>query len=103
MNTRPVLVAAHIPPVFCGALAIQATAPPARDPHPPAVSCVDGTPLPIGTKLPQPGWPANVVNSGQLASRYAGSPPQSCVRQTEKVPWKIEPAVDGFGSAMTGG
>ena len=32
---------------------------------------------PIGAKLPQPGWPANVVNSGQLASRNARSPPQS--------------------------
>ena len=29
MNTRPVLVAAHIVPVFCGARSIQATAPPA--------------------------------------------------------------------------
>src|SRR5215467_6469640 len=102
MNTRPVLVAAHIPPVFCGARAIQETAPPPRVPHPAAVSCVDGTPLPIGTKSPQPVG-SSVVNSGQLASRYAGSPPQSCVRQTENEPWKIEPAVFGFGSAMTGG
>src|SRR5262245_36332211 len=102
MNTRPVLVAAHIPPVFCGAREIQPTAPPARDPQPAAVSCVDGTPLPIGTKLPQPVG-SKVVNSGQFASRQAGFPPQSCVRQTENDPWKMDPAVAGFGSAMIGG
>jgi len=38
------------------------------------------------TKSPQPGWAAEVVNSGQLASRYAWSPPQSWVRQTENDP-----------------
>src|SRR5712691_2611369 len=92
MNTRPVLVAAHMVPVFWGARAIQATAPPARLPHEAELSCVEGTPLPIGTKSPQPGWTAEVVNSGQLASRVSRSPPQSCVRQTENDPWKMVPA-----------
>ena len=49
------------------------------------------------------GFAADVVNSGQFASRNAWSPPQSCVRQTLNEPWKIEPAAAGFGSAMTGG
>src|SRR4029077_12659689 len=92
MNTRPVLVAAQMVPVFCGVRAIQATAPPARLPQAVAVSCVDGAGLPIGTKSPQPGWAADVVNSGQLASRKSRSPPQSCVRQTENDPWKMVPA-----------
>src|SRR5213593_300119 len=68
-NTRPVEVAAHIVPVFCGARAIHATAPPARVPHAAELSCVDGTPSPMITKSPQPGCAADVVNSGQLASR----------------------------------
>ena len=51
-------------------------------------------------KSPQPGWTAEVVNSGQLASKEAWLPPQSCVRQTENDPWKIEPALAlGVGSA----
>jgi len=114
MNTRPALVAAHTVPVFCGARAIHATAPPMRVmPYTGGWGgfCVTGVVSvrsvafggPIRTKLPQPGCPAKVVNSGQLASRYVGSPPQSCVRQTENDPWKIEPARAGFGSAMIGG
>src|SRR5205809_7824618 len=67
MNTRPVLVAAHIVPVFCGVRAIQATAPPARvAPH---TAEVKSEGAPMRTKSPQPGWDAAVVNSGQLAPR----------------------------------
>src|SRR2546423_12508878 len=55
------------------------------------------------TKSPHAGLAADVVNSGQFASRNAWSPPQSCVRQTLCEPWKIDPARDGFGSAMIGG
>src|SRR5438270_10572299 len=66
---RPPVVAAHIVPVFCGARAIHETAPPARVPHAAEVNRVDGSPSPITTKSPQPGWAESVVNSGQLASR----------------------------------
>src|SRR2546422_7495001 len=71
INTRPVPVAAHMVPVFCEARAIQATAPPARLPHAAEVSSVEGAPSPIFTKSPQLGAAADVVNSGQFASRYA--------------------------------
>src|SRR2546426_12740949 len=100
---RPPVVDAHIVPASCGARAIHETAPPARLPHAADVSCVEGTPSPMMTKSPQPGCVAEVVNSGQLASRNAWSPPQSWVRQTENEPWKIEPACAGFGSEMIGG
>src|SRR5438309_7764450 len=105
MKTRPVPVAAHNVPVFCGARASHATA--AADenllPHAADVSSVEGAPSPILTKSPQLGAAAEVVNSGQFASRYVCSPPQSCVRQTEKEPWKIDPATAALGSGMTGG
>src|SRR5437867_5007834 len=68
-NTRPVEVAAHIVPVFCGARAIHATAPVARVPHAALFSCVEGTPSPMITKSPQPGCAAGVATSGQFASR----------------------------------
>src|SRR4029077_7303075 len=102
-KTRPVEVAAHIVPVFCGVRAINATAPPALVPQAAAFSWVEGRPSPMMTKSPQPGWVADEVNSGQFASRVAWSPPQSWVRQTENEPWKIEPAAAAFGSAMIGG
>src|SRR3954470_20350143 len=86
MKTRPAEVAAHSVPVFCEARVSQATAPPARVPHAAFWRSVEGTPSPIRTKSPHPGWVADVVNSWQFASRYAWSPPQSCVRQTENEP-----------------
>jgi len=46
---------------------------------------------------------ADVVNSGQFASRKACDPPQSCVRQTLNDPWKMVFPLAGFGSAITGG
>src|SRR4051812_50224409 len=90
-------------PVFCAVRVSQATAPPGREPHAAALSCVDGTPFPITTKSPQPAFVADVVNSGQFASSNAWLPPQSCVRQTENDPWKIDPAIAACGSAMIGG
>ena len=57
---------------------------------------------PTRAKSPQAGFEPEVVNSGQLASRNAWLPPQSCVRQTLCAPSKIEPAVAVFGSAMIG-
>src|ERR1700674_358437 len=106
MNTRPALVAAHIEPMFCAVRWIQATAPPRRvAPYARlSVSVMSVAPAgPIRTKSPQPGCVADVVNSGQLASRKAWLPPQSCVRQTENDPWKMEPAIAACGSAMIGG
>src|SRR5436309_13527727 len=67
-NTRPVEVAAHIVPVFCGARVIHATAPVARVPHAALFSCVEGTPSPMITKSPQPGFAADSVNSAQFAA-----------------------------------
>src|SRR5690349_7345064 len=84
MNTRPVMVAAQRVPVFWAVRCNQATAPPARlAPHAAEFNCVEGTPFPILTKSPQPGLVEEAVNSGQLASRNAWFPPQSCVRHTE--------------------
>src|SRR5438445_508282 len=103
MNRRAPVVDAHSVPVSCGARAIQETAPPDRVPHVADVSRVEGMPSPMMTKSPQPGWTEEVVNSGQLASRVAWSPPQSCVRHTENEPSKMEPFCAGFGSAMIGG
>src|SRR5437867_4525941 len=106
MKTRPVVVAAHSVPVSLAVRAIAATFPPERAGVPlqsDEVSRVDGTPFPMITKSPQAGFAKNVVNSGQLASRYAWLPPQSCVRQMLSEPWKIAPAYAGFGSAMMGG
>src|SRR5258708_23480325 len=57
----------------------------------------------MGTKSPQAGLDAEVVNSEQLASRKPRSPAQSCVRQTLNEPWKMVPPAAGFGSATTGG
>src|SRR5438309_8791169 len=94
---RPPVVDAHIVPASWGARLIQETneerpvaAPSEREPHKADVRRVEGTPSPMMTKSPHPGLSAGVVNSGQLASRNAGAPPQSCVRQTENEPWKIE-------------
>src|SRR5438876_8115010 len=75
-KSRPVVVAAHIVPVFWGARASQATAPPARS----APNVTEGSTVfgavrsrapagPIRTKSPQVGSDADVVNSEQLASR----------------------------------
>src|SRR5438132_14265754 len=103
MKTRPVVVAAQSVPVSLEVRWIAATLPPERVPHAEEVSRVDGMPSPMITKSPQPALVANVVNSGQFASRVAWLPPQSCVRQTLNEPWKIVPALAVFGSAMTGG
>src|SRR5579864_9363050 len=67
-KTRPAPVATQSVPVFWGARAIQATAPPARLPYLTEVRSVfpDG---PICTKSPHAGLNAEVVNSGQLVSR----------------------------------
>src|SRR3989440_10829930 len=89
MKSRAPVVDAHNVPAFCGARAIHETAPPARVPHVADVSRVEGMPSPMMTKSPQPGWTEEVVNSGQLASRVAWSPPQSCVRHTENEPSKM--------------
>src|SRR6185369_5589164 len=101
-KSRPVVVAAHNVPVSLGARSIAATFPPDRLPSDEAVRLV--APLgPIRTKSPQAGFAAEVVNSGQFASRNVWSPPQSCVRQTLFEPWNMVPAFAGFGSAVTGG
>src|SRR6266536_1933050 len=102
MNTRPVFVAAQSVPVLLGARSTAATQQPARSaPYAADVrSVAPGGPM--RTKSPQFGSLLDVVNSGQFASRYAWSPPQSWVRQTLCDPSKIEPAIAGFGSAMSG-
>src|SRR6267154_3086933 len=99
-NTRPGDVAAHIVLESVELRTTAATVPPERSPHSEEVSCVDGTPFPMMTKSPQPGWFPAVVNSGQFASSVAWSPPQSCVRHTLNSPRKIVPATNG--SAMIG-
>src|SRR5438094_4736479 len=99
-NTRPVDVAAHIVLESVELRATAATVPRERSPHSVEVSCVEGTPFPMMTKSPHPGWFPGVVNSGQFASRNIWSPPQSCVRHTLCSPRKIVPATKG--SAMIG-
>src|SRR5436309_7424745 len=77
-KTRPAPVAAHSVPVFCGALASHAMAPPFRS----APKVVEASTsfgavrsrapaAPMRTKSPQFGFAADVVNSGQFASRNA--------------------------------
>src|SRR3954453_21636731 len=98
---RPTPVAAHSVPVSLAARSIATTFDPARVPYEAPVR--SRAPVaPIGWKSPQFGSAEDVVNSEQCASRKAGSPPQSWVRQMLCEPWKIEPAVAGFGSAMIG-
>src|SRR5947207_11646256 len=87
-NTRPVDVAAHIVLESVELRSTAATVPRERSPQAVEVSCVDGTPSPMMTKSPHPGWFPAVVNSGQFASRNTGSPPQSCVRHTLCSPTK---------------
>src|SRR5437762_14233593 len=99
-NTRPVDVAAHIVLESVELRTTAATVPPERSPHSEEVSCVDGTPSPILTKSPQAGSEPEVVNSGQVVSRYAWLPPQSCVLHTLCSPTKIVPATTG--SAIIG-
>src|SRR5437773_10188416 len=99
-NTRPVDVAAHNVLESVELRVTAATVPPSRSPHSVDVSCVDGTPFPMITKSPHPGWFPGVVNSGQFASRNAWFPPQSCVRHTLNSPTKIVPATTG--SAIIG-
>src|SRR5436189_5676541 len=70
-NTRPVDVAAHIVLESVELRTTVATVPRERSPHSAEVSCVDGTPSPMMTKSPHPGWFPRVVNSGQFASRVA--------------------------------
>ena len=70
MNTRPVPVAAQSVPAFVDCRRRADTALPARPPQAADVRSVVGAP-PILTKSPQPGWAADVVNSGQFASRNA--------------------------------
>src|SRR5215203_4257195 len=105
MKTRPVVVATHIVPLSVAVRSIAATKPPLRG----VSAFVYAAPVrsvapsgPMRTKSPQPAFVPDVVNSGQLASRYAWSPPQSWVRQTDCEPSKIDPAFAGFGSAMIG-
>src|ERR1043166_10078342 len=74
-NTRPVDVAAHIVLESVELRATAATVPPDRSPQSASVSCVDGTPSPIMTKSPPRGSEPEVVNSGQLVSRYVCRPP----------------------------
>src|SRR5882757_797712 len=99
-NTRPVDVAAHIVLESVELRATTAPVPPDRSPHSEDVRSVEGIPSPILTKSPQSGSEPEVVNSGQLVSRYVWSPPQSCVRHTLSSPTKIVPATTG--SAMIG-
>src|ERR1700736_2263108 len=101
-NTRPAPVAAHRVLVSVGVRSIAATALPDRSPHSADVSRVDGAP-PMGTKSPHVGSAAEVVKSGQVASRNSRLPPQSGVRQTLKEPWKMVPQFAGCGSPVTGG
>src|SRR6266545_4143161 len=69
MKTRPVPVAAQTVPVLPGARSIAATAPNNRS-KPYAMKVRSVAPGgPIGTKSPQAGLAADVVNSGQFASR----------------------------------
>ena len=108
MNTRPVPVAAHSVPVLLGARSIAATAPPRpvgavrRAGQVAVVFAPRRSPM-LDEVTAVRVVAADVVNSGQFASRNAWSPPQSCVRHTWNEPWKIEPAAAGFGSAMIGG
>src|SRR5437867_1047284 len=99
-NTRPVDVAAQSVLESVELRATTATVPRERSPQSVEVSCVDGMPSPMMTKSPQSGSEPEVVNSGQVASRYARLPPQSCVRHTLCSPRKIVPATKG--SAMIG-
>src|SRR5882762_2665711 len=109
MNTRPVPVAAQSVPVSLRVRAIEARKAPRRSApytagRPPIPESVRPVALrgPIRTKSPQAVLAPEVVNSGQLASRNAWLPAQSCVRQTLFEPWKIVPARAGFGSGMMG-
>src|SRR5438034_11744531 len=70
-SPRPVDVAAHIVLESVELRTTAATVPRERSPHSAEVSCVDGTPSPMMTKSPHPGWFPRVVNSGQFASRVA--------------------------------
>src|SRR5882762_265754 len=109
MNTRPAPVATQSVPVSLGVRAIEATKRPRRSaPYTGGArgltESVRSVALagPIWTKSPQAVLAPEVVNSGQLASRNAWLPAQSCVRQTLFEPWKIVPARAGFGSGMMG-
>src|SRR2546428_1192850 len=68
MNTRPVPVAAHNVLTSVATRSIAATAPPARVPYAALLRSV-APGGPICTKSPQAGFAADVVNSGQFASR----------------------------------
>src|SRR5438093_463838 len=106
MKTRPAFVAAHSVPVLLGARSVAETEPPVRSAPYAVPARPPGWLFPGGpasdTKSPQAGSSLGVVNSGQFASRYAWSPPQSCVLQTCREPSKIVPATAGFGSATIG-
>src|SRR3954452_24015496 len=84
MNTRPLPVATQSVPVLLGARSIAPTSPvpaagtPARSPYDAAVRSVAPA-GPMRTKSPHVGLAAEVVNSGQFASRKSRSPPQSWV------------------------
>src|SRR6266550_5878900 len=69
-NTRPVDVAAHSVLESVELRVTAATVPPERSPQSASVSCVDGVPSPMMTKSPQSGSEPEVVNSGQLVSKY---------------------------------
>src|ERR1700674_2839821 len=106
MNTRPAPVATQRVPTSVAAVerAMNATAPPAR--VPPYVAELLRLVRPGGpmrTKSPHAVLAAEVVNSGQLASRKAWLPAQSWVRQTLYEPWKMVPPFAELGSAMIGG
>src|SRR4051812_33153727 len=92
-HTRPLRVPAHIVPVSLGARSVATTNWPPRSLAEPAVRL-----LPIGTQSPQ-GAPSR-DSELQCASRYAGSPPLSSVRQTCSIPVNARPPVTG--SAMNG-
>src|SRR5436305_9955553 len=103
-SRRPLVLAAHSVPVFCGARASAATKSPATASAPYAVPPMLVAPGgPIRCASPHVGGVTGIVKSRQCASRNAGSPPQSCVLHTDCEPSKIEPANVFVGSGISGG
>ena len=106
MNTRPVLVAAHIVPVFCGVRCDpghRAAAPGSPTPPPSSVRQI-GRARADADEVAAAGLDGRGRELGAVGFEVAPDrrPSPACARR-ENDPWKIEPAAAGCGSAMIGG
>ena len=98
---RPVPVAAHSVPVSLAARSIATTLSLHGSRRRAAVRSVAPAADPLEVAAARVGGRRREL--GAVGLQEGGIPPQSWVRQTLWEPWKIEPAVAGFGSAITGG